>query len=169
MFAGSTQGGQQRTVHVLRFKYNSKGQANEEQDLQGFDTMVVKPKDKLMGTIQEGPDETSPDSHGKRPSGGGGIMPYSNGAMRCVPGARGSDERGDRRSLKFTKWQQKGTGTSRQMSIGCHHSMCHPASHAGCGALQSPLRSAFTSVHTTAHHGAHHLAINGMHVDVDTS
>lgn len=80
----------------LRFKYNSKGQANEEQDLQGFDTMVVKPKDKPMGTIQEGPDEASPDSHGKRSSGGGGIMPYSNGAMRCVLGARGGGEGEDR-------------------------------------------------------------------------
>lgn len=113
----------------LRFKYNSKGQANEEQDLQGFDTMVVKPKDKLMGTIQEGPDETSPDSHGKRPSGGGGIMPYSNGAMRCVPGARGSDERGDRRSLKCTRWEFTGGGSWFQGSaeLGRHEGVVRSA------------------------------------------
>lgn len=46
----------------LRFKHNHKGQANEEQDLQGFDAAACAKiaKDKGMGTIQEGPDE-SPD------------------------------------------------------------------------------------------------------------
>ena len=74
----------------LRFKYNNKGQANEEQDLQGFDSAASAKtalSNKQMGTIQEGPDE-SPDS-AKAAHANPTRAPFSNGHMsRCGCRAR---------------------------------------------------------------------------------